>query len=172
MAALRYRDEHNKVGYLQKPKGSDDYHQILDFLGASHIRYALTINPVIFDSIVKQFWSTATLRSHELGPPAILATIDATPYIITEDSVRGQLQLVDDGGIDDLPITDIYSVMDNLGYVTEGKLTFYKNKFSPQLRFLVHTILHCLSTKFGSWDQFGSPIAVALICLSDMRKFN
>ncbi|GJY90593.1 hypothetical protein Tco_0505789 [Tanacetum coccineum] len=38
MAALRYRDEHNKVGYLQKPTGSDDYHQILDFLRASHIR--------------------------------------------------------------------------------------------------------------------------------------
>ncbi|GKE11030.1 hypothetical protein Tco_1414581 [Tanacetum coccineum] len=172
MAALRYRDEHNKVGYLQKPKGSDDYHQILDFLGASHIRYALTINPIIFDSLVKQFWSTATLRSPELGPPAILATIDATPYTITEDSVRGQLQLADDGGIDDLPIADIYSGMDNLGYVTEGKLTFYKNKFSPQWRFLVHTILHCLSTKSGSWDQFGSPIAVALICLSDRRKFN
>ncbi|GKB58079.1 hypothetical protein Tco_0914265 [Tanacetum coccineum] len=62
--------------------------------------------------------------------------------------------------------------MDNLGYVTEGKLTFYKNKFSPQWRFLVHTILHCLSTKSGSWDQFGSSIAVALICLSDRRKFN
>ncbi|GJZ10429.1 hypothetical protein Tco_0545188 [Tanacetum coccineum] len=134
MAALRYRDEHNKVGYLQKPKGSDDYHQILDFLGASHIRYALTIDPIIFDSLVKQFWSTATLRSPELGPPAILATIDATPYTITEDSVRGQLQLADDGGIDDLPIADIYSGMDNLGYVTEGKLTFYKNKFSPQWR--------------------------------------
>ncbi|GJR96187.1 hypothetical protein Tco_0268361 [Tanacetum coccineum] len=172
MAALRYRNEHNKVGYLQKPKGSDDYYQILDFLGASHIRYALTINPIIFDSLVKQFWSTATLRSPELGPPAILATIDATPYTITEDSVRGQLQLADDGGIDDLPIADIYSGMDNLGYVTEGKLTFYKNKFSPQWRFLVHTILHCLSTKSGSWDQFGSPIAVALICLSDRRKFN
>ncbi|GJW68285.1 hypothetical protein Tco_0122709 [Tanacetum coccineum] len=120
MAALRYRDEHNKVGYLQKPKGSDDYHQILNFLGASHI------------------------RSPELGPPAILATIDATPY----------------------------NIMDNLGYVTEGKLTFYKNKFSSQWRFLVHTILHCLNTKSGSWDQFGSPIAVALICLSDRRKFN
>ncbi|GJX91008.1 putative ribonuclease H-like domain-containing protein [Tanacetum coccineum] len=80
MAALRYRDEHNKVGYLQKPTGSDDYHQILDFLRASHI------------------------RSPELGPPAILATIDETPYTITEDSVRSQLQLADDGGIDDLPI--------------------------------------------------------------------
>ncbi|GJT68767.1 putative ribonuclease H-like domain-containing protein [Tanacetum coccineum] len=90
MAAPRYRDEHNKVGYLQKPKGSDDYHQILDFLGASHI------------------------RSPELGPSAILATIDVTPYTITEDSVRGQLQLADDSGIDDLPIADIYSRMDNL----------------------------------------------------------
>ncbi|GJV56841.1 putative ribonuclease H-like domain-containing protein [Tanacetum coccineum] len=127
---------------------------------------------IIFDSLVKQFWSTATLRSPELGPPAILATIDETPYTITEDSVRSQLQLADDGGIDDLPIAEIYSGMDNLGYVTEGKLTFYKNKFSPQWRFLVHTILHCLSTKSGSWDQFGSSLAVALICLSDGRKFN
>ncbi|GJY42176.1 hypothetical protein Tco_0429446, partial [Tanacetum coccineum] len=110
--------------------------------------------------------------SPELGPPAILATIDETPYTITEDSVRSQLQLADDGGIDDLPIAEIYSGMDNLGYVTEGKLTFYKNKFSPQWRFLVHTILHCLSTKSGSWDQFGSLIVVALICLSDGRKFN
>ncbi|GJT13043.1 putative ribonuclease H-like domain-containing protein [Tanacetum coccineum] len=148
IAAPRYKDEHNKVGYLQKHKGSDDYYQILDFLGASHI------------------------RSPKLGPPAILATIDETLYTITEDSVRGQLQLADDGGIDDLPIADIYSGMDNLGYVTKCKLTFYKNKFLPQWRFLVHTILHCLSTKSGSWDQFGSSIAVALICLSDRRKFN
>ncbi|GJY93259.1 hypothetical protein Tco_0509041 [Tanacetum coccineum] len=122
MAALRYKDEHNKVGYLQKPIGSNDYHQILNFLRASHI--------------------------------------------------RSQLQLADDGGIDDLPIAEIYSGMDNLGYVTEGKLTFYKNKFSPQWKFLVHTIIHCLSTKSGSWDQFGSSLAVAFICLSDRRKFN
>nr|GEV35322.1 hypothetical protein [Tanacetum cinerariifolium] len=114
----------------------------------------------------------ATLRSPELGPPAIQATIDETPYTITEDLVRSQVQLADDGGIDDLPIAKIYSGMDNLGYVTEGKLTFSKNKFSPQWRFLVHTILHCLSTKSGGWDPFGSPLAVALIYLSDGRRFN
>nr|GEW33866.1 hypothetical protein [Tanacetum cinerariifolium] len=107
MAALRYKDEHNKVGYLFKPTGSDDYHQIINFLRASHIRYALTHNPIIFDSLVKQFWSIATLKAPELA---------------------------DDGGIDDLPIAEIYSGMDNLGYVTEVKLTFFKNKFSPQRR--------------------------------------
>nr|GEY17584.1 hypothetical protein [Tanacetum cinerariifolium] len=66
MAVLRYKDEHNKVGYLLKPIGSDDYHQIIDFLRASHIRYALTHNPIIFDSLVKQFWSTTTLKAPEL----------------------------------------------------------------------------------------------------------
>ncbi|GJU84560.1 hypothetical protein Tco_1292106 [Tanacetum coccineum] len=172
MAALKYRDEHNKVGYLEKPKGSDDYHQVLDFLRGSHFRYALTHDPIIFDSLVKQFWSTASLRAPELGSPAILATIDRTPYTITEDTVRSQLQLGDDGGIEDLPIADIYLGMDNLGYPTEGKLTFLKNKFSPQWRFLVHTIQHCLSSKSGSWDQFGSPLAISLICLSDGRRFN
>nr|GEX08394.1 hypothetical protein [Tanacetum cinerariifolium] len=38
MAALKYKEEHNKVGYLLKPTGSDDYHQIIDFLSESHIR--------------------------------------------------------------------------------------------------------------------------------------
>nr|GEV36730.1 retrovirus-related Pol polyprotein from transposon TNT 1-94 [Tanacetum cinerariifolium] len=119
-----------------------------------------------------QFWSTATLRAPELGPPATLATIDKTPYNITEELVRSRLQLADDGGIADLPILKIYYEMDNLGYVTEGKLTFLKNKFSPQWRFLVHTILYCLSTKSRSLDQFGSPIAIALIRLSNGRHFN
>nr|GFC75359.1 hypothetical protein [Tanacetum cinerariifolium] len=65
MAALRYKDKHNKVGYLLKPTRSDNY-QIIDFLRASHVWYALTHNPVIFDSLVKQFWSTAMLMSPEL----------------------------------------------------------------------------------------------------------
>ncbi|GJU25055.1 putative ribonuclease H-like domain-containing protein [Tanacetum coccineum] len=172
MAALKYRDEHNKVGFLEKPKGSADYHQVLDFLRGSHIRYAITHDPIIYDSLVKQFWSTASLRASEEGPPAILATIDRTPYTITESLVRSQLQLDDDGGVEDLPIADIYLGMDNLGYPTEGKLTFHKNKFSPQWRFLVHTILHCLSTKSGSWDQFGSQLAIALICLTEGRRYN
>ncbi|GJT66823.1 putative ribonuclease H-like domain-containing protein [Tanacetum coccineum] len=137
-----------------------------------HIRCAITHDPIIYDLLVKQFWSTASLRAFEEGPPAILATIDRTPYTITESLVRSQFQLDDAGGVEDLPIADIYLGMDNLGYSTEGKLTFHKNKFSPQWRFLVHTILHCLSTKSGSWDQFGSQVAIALICLTEGRRYN
>ncbi|GJZ05872.1 hypothetical protein Tco_0539665 [Tanacetum coccineum] len=172
MAALKYRDEHNRIGFLEKPKGSTDYHQVIDFLLDSHIRYAIVTDPLIYDSLITQFWSTASLRSSELGPPAIVATIDGTPYTITESLVRSQLQLHDEGGIVDMPIPDIFLGMDNLGYPTEGKLTFHKNKFSPQWRFLIHTLLHCLSTKSGSWDQFGSPLAIALICLCEGKTYN
>nr|GEY74565.1 hypothetical protein [Tanacetum cinerariifolium] len=38
MAALRYKAKHNKVRYLLKPTGSDDYQNIIDFLRSSHIR--------------------------------------------------------------------------------------------------------------------------------------
>ncbi|GJY97914.1 hypothetical protein Tco_0514824 [Tanacetum coccineum] len=47
--------------------------------------------------------------------------IDETPYTITEDSVRSQLQLADDGGIDDLPIAEIYYGMDNLSWSRKVK---------------------------------------------------
>ncbi|GJS38435.1 putative ribonuclease H-like domain-containing protein [Tanacetum coccineum] len=47
-----------------------------------------------------------------------------------------------------------------------------QQNFTPQWKFLIHTILHCLSPKSGGWDQFGSPIATALICLSSIRVYN
>ncbi|GJU08853.1 putative ribonuclease H-like domain-containing protein [Tanacetum coccineum] len=40
------------------------------------------------------------IRASEEGPQAILATIDRTPYTITESLVRSQLQLDDDGGVE------------------------------------------------------------------------
>ncbi|GKF14998.1 hypothetical protein Tco_0056460 [Tanacetum coccineum] len=58
-----------------------------------------------------------------------------------------------------------------MGYATDSdKLTFQKGAFSPQWRFLIHTILHCLSPKKTAWEQFSSNIAAAVICLATNRK--
>nr|GEX97480.1 putative ribonuclease H-like domain-containing protein [Tanacetum cinerariifolium] len=46
------------------------------------------------------------------------------------------------------------------------KLTFYKDFFSPQWKFLIHTILQCLSAKTTSWNEFSSNMASAIICLA------
>ncbi|GJY75779.1 hypothetical protein Tco_0480895 [Tanacetum coccineum] len=37
---------------------------------------------------------------------------------------------------------------------------------------MVHHILHCISSKSRGWDQFGSKLATALICLSTGRTYN
>ncbi|GJT13725.1 hypothetical protein Tco_0860767 [Tanacetum coccineum] len=118
------------------------------------------------------FLRGTSLRLTELGPPAIVATIDGAQYTISEASVRSNLQLADEGGLSNLPDPEIYAGLTHIGYQTEGHLTFWKNRFSPQWRFLVHTIIHCISSKSGGWDQFGSAIATALICLSSGRVYN
>nr|GEY57754.1 hypothetical protein [Tanacetum cinerariifolium] len=70
-------DDHNKIAYLEKGKGWEAYEQILDFLNRSYIRYAFTHRPpILFDSLVKQLWATATVRTLEAGPSEITATIE------------------------------------------------------------------------------------------------
>ncbi|GJW79509.1 hypothetical protein Tco_0143484 [Tanacetum coccineum] len=161
------------VAYLKKPEGSEEFHQIVDFLNASHIRYALTGNSTIYVSLIKQFWETATARTLDTGEVELTATVDGKVKIITEASVRRHLQLADSDGISSLPNTEIFEQLSLMGYMsTSDKLTFQKGYFSPQWIFLIHTILHCLSPKKTSWEQFSSNIATAIICLATNRKFN
>ncbi|GJV05760.1 hypothetical protein Tco_1343416 [Tanacetum coccineum] len=172
MANLKYSDKHNMVAFLKKPNESVGFTEVVDFLKGTSLRYALTHNPTIYDSLVKQFWQTATVRTLANGTQQLVASIDSKEYNITEASVRSKLQLADATGIHNLSDAEIYAGLATLGYVTEGKLTFWKRNFTPQWKFLIHHILHCLSPKSGGWDQFGSTIATALICLSSNRVYN
>ncbi|GJT83945.1 hypothetical protein Tco_1058287 [Tanacetum coccineum] len=172
MANLKYSDKHNMVAFLKKPNESVGFTEVVDFLKGTSLRYALTHNPTIYDSLVKQFWQTATVRTLANGTQQLVASIDSKEYNITKASVRSKLQLADATGIHNLSDAEIYAGLATLGYVTEGKLTFWKKNFTPQWKFLIHHILHCLSPKSGGWDQFGSTIATALICLSSNRVYN
>ncbi|GJW48280.1 hypothetical protein Tco_0079926 [Tanacetum coccineum] len=84
MASMKYCDKHNQVGFLKKPEESAGFAEIVDFLKGSHIRYALTHNPTIHDSLVKQFWQTATALTLADGTLELNVTIDTLEYIITE----------------------------------------------------------------------------------------
>ncbi|GJR89035.1 hypothetical protein Tco_0213046 [Tanacetum coccineum] len=172
MAPLKYVTRHNQVGFLKKPTGSDGFGEIVDFLRGSNLRYALVTNLTIYDSLVKQFWQTATVFTNANATQELRATIDTIAYTITKASVRHKLQLADAEGISMLPNDDIMEGIGAMGYPTDGSFTFWKNLFSPQWKFLVHHILHCISSKSGGWDQFGSNLATALICLSTGRVFN
>ncbi|GJW88023.1 hypothetical protein Tco_0163363 [Tanacetum coccineum] len=58
MSTLKFAETHNLVAFLEKPKESNGFKQIIDFLNASSIKYALTLNPTIYTSCIKKFWAT------------------------------------------------------------------------------------------------------------------
>ncbi|GJW41300.1 hypothetical protein Tco_0067145 [Tanacetum coccineum] len=161
------------VAFLEKSTGSVGFHQIIDFVNRSHICYALTKKPEVCVSFIKQFWRSAEILTDDNGNVKIHATIDGHSLSITEGSLRRHLKLDDQDGITSLPSTEIFAQLALMGYATDSdKLTFQKGAFSPQWRFLIHTILHCLSPKKTAWEQFSSNIAAAVICLATNRKFN
>ncbi|GJZ02460.1 putative ribonuclease H-like domain-containing protein [Tanacetum coccineum] len=89
--------------------------EIVDFLRGSNLRYALTTNPTIYDSLVKQFWQTATAKTLANGTLELHATIDTIVYTITEASIRNKLQLADASGITMLPNNEIFEGMGHMG---------------------------------------------------------
>ncbi|GJY91095.1 putative ribonuclease H-like domain-containing protein [Tanacetum coccineum] len=53
----------DSVAFLEKPKESDGFKGIIDFLNASSIRYALMVIPTIYTTCIEQFWSTAKVET-------------------------------------------------------------------------------------------------------------
>ncbi|GJT35089.1 hypothetical protein Tco_0925508, partial [Tanacetum coccineum] len=172
MSSSKFTETHNLVAFLEKPVESEGFEQIIDFLNASSINYALTINPTIYHSCVQQFWEAAKVKTVN-DEVHIQALIDKKRVVITEATIRRDLKLRDADGIACLPNETIFAELARMGYdkITQ-KLTFYKAFFSPKWKFMIHTILQCLSAKSTAWNEFSSTMETAIICLATAQKFN
>ncbi|GKB75611.1 putative ribonuclease H-like domain-containing protein [Tanacetum coccineum] len=145
---------------------------IVDFLNASSIKYALTVNPTIYTLCIEQLWSTVKEKTVNMEVQ-LQALVDGKKIVVTKATVRRDLQLEDAEGVDCLPNATIFEQLTLIGYEKlSQKLTFYKAFFSPQWKFLIHTILQCLSAKTTAWNEFSSTTSSVIICLSTNQKFN
>nr|GEY93167.1 putative ribonuclease H-like domain-containing protein [Tanacetum cinerariifolium] len=104
-----------------------DFHPIVDFIKASLLRYALTFKPTICVSYIRQFWSTARIKTTAEGTQ-IPATVDGVLRTITESSLRRNLKLQDEEGIISLPDTELFENLTLMGYniSPNQKFTFQK----------------------------------------------
>ncbi|GKE69692.1 hypothetical protein Tco_1527764, partial [Tanacetum coccineum] len=160
------------VACLERTEGNADFHQIVDFLNASTIRYSLTISPTIYASYIEQFWSTAKTKIVN-NETQIHAKVDGKTIVISESLVRSNFHFNDEDGVTSLTNSKILKNLALMGYeIVSDKLTFQKAFFSPQWKYLIHTILHCLSSKSTAWNEFSTNIASAVICLANNQKFN
>ncbi|GJX49028.1 hypothetical protein Tco_0275873 [Tanacetum coccineum] len=172
MTTLKFADTHNMIAFLSKSSESDGFEQIVDFLNAHPIKYALTVNPTIYISCIEQFWSTVVAKTIN-GEVQLHALVDGNKIVIAKSTVRRDLQLEDEEGVECLSNSAIFEQLTLMGYEKiSQKLTFYKSFFSLQWKFLIHTILQCLSAKTTAWNEFSSTMASAIICLATNQKFN
>nr|GEW95610.1 hypothetical protein [Tanacetum cinerariifolium] len=169
---LTFADIHNMIAYLTKSDASEGFNQIINFLNGSSIKYALTVNPNIYVSCIKQFWTFVAVKKVN-DVTRLQALVDKKKVVITEATIRDALRLDDAEGVECLPNEEIFAELARMGYEKPStKLVFYKAFFSSQWKFLIHTILQCTSAKRTSWNEFSFSIASAVICLSTDRKFN
>ncbi|GJX39582.1 hypothetical protein Tco_0252885 [Tanacetum coccineum] len=172
MAVLDSCPKHNMVAYLEKFEGNAAFHEIIDFLKCSSIHNALTVSLVVSTKFVEQFWTSAKSKIIN-NVKHITAKVAGKSVSISEASIRSDLLFNDADGIDSLPNQAIFDAIQLMGYEGDLKvLTFNKALFSPQWRFLFHTMNHCLSSKSTSWDQIPTNIATAVICLTFNQKYN
>ncbi|GKC82706.1 hypothetical protein Tco_1138423 [Tanacetum coccineum] len=87
MAALKFASSHNMVAFLDKPTESDGFEQIMDFLNAHPIKYALTVNPTNYTACIEQFWATAKVKTIN-REVQIQALVDKKKVIIIETKLE------------------------------------------------------------------------------------
>ncbi|GJT91201.1 hypothetical protein Tco_1080046 [Tanacetum coccineum] len=160
------------IACVEKTAQNADFYQIIDYLTGCSINYSLLVDPDLIGPWLQQFWATASLRVIN-DVPHIRAMVAGKKILISEETIRADLLFDDAHGVDCFPKQVIWDVLRDIGY--EGnlaQLTFSKPLFSPQWKYLVHVLLHCLSPKSTSWEQFGTNIASALVGLATNQKFN
>ena len=165
-------EDHNEVALLDESLVPEGFTDMVKFINATNLRYALTVNPTIIYSYIKQFWHNANVKSKN-GETYIQSKVDGQKVLVTESSIREVLLFDDETETKCLPNLNIFTGLADLGYErNHTNLKFQKGLFSPQWKFLLHTLLHCLSPKTSGWNEFGTVMASAMICLCKGNPFN
>nr|GEX75881.1 hypothetical protein [Tanacetum cinerariifolium] len=98
MPTPTFAKTHNLIAFLEKPSESNGFEQIVDFLNANQIKYALTVSPTIYTARIKQFCTTLKIKTVN-DDVRLQALIDEKKIVIIEASIRHDLKLNDAEGI-------------------------------------------------------------------------
>ncbi|KAD4585139.1 hypothetical protein E3N88_22740 [Mikania micrantha] len=171
MDLLAFRPTHNIPAELSSDNDAD-FAPIISFLQKSRYSFALTVQPLVYESHHQQFWASCSVSSSSNGR-ILNATIDAHPISITVETICRHLKLNDADGKVSFTKDEVASTFKSMGY--EGPLpstTYLKGRVSYNYKYLIHLFLHCISNKTGGWDQVPSDLASAIHGLVSNQLFN
>nr|GEX48365.1 xylulose kinase-1 [Tanacetum cinerariifolium] len=103
------------VAYLTKSNASEGFNNLIDFFHGSSIKYALIVNPNIYVSCIKQFWTTVAVKKLN-DIIRLQALVDKKKVVVTEATIRDALYLDDTEGVECLPNEEIFPELTRIGY--------------------------------------------------------
>ncbi|KAF5813507.1 hypothetical protein HanRHA438_Chr03g0110341 [Helianthus annuus] len=172
---LKFISTHNQVGYLAPPpeKHKKLYTSLIKGLNCCRIVHALRENPVVYESLVQEFWKAARFDALGAGGKgAIVAEIQKKSVTVTEQMIREVLQFNDqETDPIDLPAGIVEAILPRLIY--EGTYPSLMKKFvHPYWRLLVHMFILCMTENRGGTDQLSITQSAAFVCLITNQPFN
>ncbi|GJW46169.1 hypothetical protein Tco_0077815 [Tanacetum coccineum] len=110
MSTLKFAETHNMVTFLSKPTEHEGFEQIIDFLNANPINYALTVNPTIFNG--EEQLQALVDRKKETQPSG------PTPYMeeeaFNEENVSQHSNDLLHSGKDSIQLKELIEICTNL----------------------------------------------------------
>nr|GEV72744.1 putative ribonuclease H-like domain-containing protein [Tanacetum cinerariifolium] len=142
--------------------------QLLDYRDAYEKKLIQVLKIHTDDNVADLLTKAFDVSSKELASPkqTALGKDKSNPFI-DEDVIRQALYLDDADGVECLPNGEIFTELARMGYEKPPpNLTFYKAFFSAQWKFLIHTLVQCISAKRTAWNEFSCSMMSTIICLA------
>nr|GEU88789.1 hypothetical protein [Tanacetum cinerariifolium] len=114
MSTPTFAKTHNLIAFLEKHLESDGFKQIVDFLNANQIKYALTVSLTIYTSCIKQIWTIVKIKAVN-DDVWLQALNDGKKVVINEASIRHDLKLNDAEGTSCLSNDVIFEELARMG---------------------------------------------------------
>ena len=158
---------------------TDDYHGMLDYLVRSRLRFALTTNPPLYESYLRQFWDTVI--QVQIGDHQVLrATVSGHQFQFSAGDLRTILHLgevsEENGGVE-FDQALLHACFPRMGYA--GPMVndqyvhpFLKWGFFGKWRYFAHILLVGVSNRRSGFDAINLNVASQLVALTLNRPYS
>ena len=173
MANLKFADMHNLAIVLADPPVvHSDMLSMIHRLRECCIASALTVNPVIYQNIVREFWATARTQMDDDGNFTVAAKVQGRDIVIDESFVRNALLIDDQPNYPtEIGIEDVQRILRRMSYEGTYPPTL-KKLLHPYWRFLAHVFVSCISGRRSGADEISQRTTGALVSLASGIHFN
>ncbi|CAI9300216.1 unnamed protein product [Lactuca saligna] len=173
MGDMEFAKAHNSAIFLEDPPGGHSHLKfIVDGLKKSCLVHCLTINPAIYQSLIKDFWRNADVKKNDRGENFLETTIEDKKILVTESIIRESLQIEDRPEYPmEIDVHQIEKSLEHMGY--EGTFPPTIKKLLPQCwKLLAHVFVSCISGRRSGANEISLANTVAITALATGFEFN